>query len=502
MKQILGILAASLCVLSFSACNVVDEIPPPPETVTETVSIQPESPVEEITTTQQETTQPQSTESETTTAETAAQTTTEAATSASTPSTTPQTTTAETTTSAATTETTTSATTTEATTSATTEVTTSAPSNIVNSYSPLNFTVQKAMWISFYEMGDITKGRSESQYRTSVDTICNNVKSIGINTLYVHARAHGDAFYNSDLYPWATEMSGTMDTNIGYDPLEIFIEIAHSKGLSVHAWINPLRLMKDSEIKGLSNDNIIKKWYNDSTKKGNYIVFQGSYWYLNPAYSETRELIYAGVREIVCNYNVDGIHIDDYFYPTSDKSFDSSAFANSGKSNLSNWRIDNINTLVKGMYNTTKASNSQVLFGISPQANIGNCYDYVFADVRKWGSEKGYCDYLIPQVYFGFDNGTLPFETCVQEWKALNTEPSVKLMIGLAAHKIGVADSWAGSGKNEWINNSDVITRQSEYAINTSCGVAYFRYNSLFNPASNVANKVKSERDGIKSVLS
>lgn len=373
-----------------------------------------------------------------------------------------------------------------------------------NYYSSLNYSEQKGVWISYLEYDSIMKNKSEESFRESVRRYFDNVKALDFNTVYVQVRAYGDAYYESDLFPSGDRFNGTMGTSEDYDALEIMIEEAHSRGLSVHAWINPMRLMTDNQIKGLSDSFKVKQWYNDSDKNGKYIVSSGGRWYLNPAYSEVVQLISDGITEIVAEYDVDGVQIDDYFYPTTDKSFDSSAYSASGTGlSLSEWRVNNVNSMVKKLFNAVHAANPSAVFGISPQGNVDNNYKDLYADVKLWCSEKGYCDYILPQIYFGFDNETLPYAETVALWNSMTNGSGVKLVIGLAAYKSGTEDNYAGEkGKNEWINNSDILARQMECAAEARNygGVAIFRYDSLFAPSSSVAKQVSLEVDNIKKI--
>ena len=373
-----------------------------------------------------------------------------------------------------------------------------------NFYSALNFSEQKGIWVSYLEYDSIMKNKSASDFRKSAAEYFDNIRSIGFNTVYVQVRAHGDAYYDSELYPSGDRFNGTMGTSESYDALEIMIEEAHSRGLSVHAWINPMRLMTDNQITGLSENCKIKQWYDDSDKNGKYIVKSGGRWYFNPAYSEVVQFISDGITEIVANYDVDGIQIDDYFYPTTDKSFDSIAYSGSGTSlSLSEWREENVNSMVKKMYNAVHNANSSVVFGISPQGSVENNYEQLYADVRTWCSQNGYCDYILPQIYFGFNNSSLPYEDTVSLWSSMTSNSNVKLVIGLAGYKSGTEDTYAGStGKNEWIENSDVLARQMRFASEMANygGVAIFRYDSLFAPASSVAEQVSLEIKNIKKV--
>lgn len=379
---------------------------------------------------------------------------------------------------------------------------TAAHSYGTNGYSALNYSEQKGIWISYLEYSSAMMNKSAKAFRSTIGEYFDNVKALSFNTVYVQVRAFGDAYYRSELFPTGDRYNGTIGAKLSYDPLEIMVEEAHSRNLSVHAWINPMRLMTDSQMKSLSDSYTIKKWYNDSDKCGKYIVKSDGRWYLNPAYPEVEKLISDGISEIVSDYDVDGIQIDDYFYPTTAASFDSAAYKASGTSkSLSSWRTDNINDMVKRMNKTVHSANSSVLFGISPQGSVSNNYDTLYADVKTWCRSSDYCDYILPQVYFGFENAALPYEDTIALWSSMTSSGNVKLVIGLAGYKIGAADAYAGAnGKNEWINNSDILSRQMKAAkkLSNYGGVAIFRYGSVFEPDSSVAKQVNAELANIK----
>lgn len=369
-----------------------------------------------------------------------------------------------------------------------------------NSYKAMNYKEQKGFWITYLEYGSILKNKSKSSFTKSIGQYFDNISSLGFNTVYVQVRAFGDAYYDSALYPSGEQFTGTIGTSSSFDALQVMIDCAHERGLSLHAWVNPMRLMYPSQIKSIDSSYPIKKWYDDRSLNGKYIVESGGRLYLNPAYEDVTDLIASGIAEIVSGYDVDGIQIDDYFYPTTASSFDSAAYSASGTSlSLSKWRTDNVNRMVRKLYDTVHRSNSSAYFGISPQGSVDNNYNELYADVRKWCSESGYCDYILPQVYFGF-NSVLPYADVASQWNNMVSGSGVKLVIGLAAYKIGAADSYAGSaGKNEWISNSDIISRQMEYAksLTNYGGVALYRYDSLFNPASDVSAQVSKEMKNI-----
>ncbi len=130
----------------------------------------------------------------------------------------------------------------------------------------------------------------------------------------------------------------------------------------------------------------------------------------------------------------------------------------------------------KKLYDTVKEKDERLLFGISPQGNIRADYETQYADVRKWGSESGFCDYIVPQIYYGFDNETMPFLTTLEEWLKLTDESVVSLIIGLAAYKLGREDKWAGSSAElEWINDPDIINKQID-AVEASEANGYAIY--------------------------
>lgn len=368
-----------------------------------------------------------------------------------------------------------------------------------SSYSALNFDEQKGFWITYLEYASILRNKSEKSFRNSISEYFDNISNLGFNTVYVQVRAFGDAYYDSELFPSGEQFDGTIGTANRFDALQVMIECAHNRGISVHAWVNPMRTMTTSQIEKLDDSYTIKKWYN--SKRGDYIVKSGDRWYLNPAYDEVTDLIAAGITEIAANYKVDGIQIDDYFYPTTDKSFDSAVYAKMGNgTSLSDWRIANVNKMVKKLYKSVHSANDTVVFGISPQGSVENNYGELYADVRKWCSESGYCDYILPQVYFGFDNAALPYADVIALWNGMVKSSDVKLVIGLAAYKVGAEDGYAGSGKREWLENSDILARQMKLAesLGNYGGVALYRYDSVFNPTSDVAAQVSKEIKNIE----
>lgn len=154
---------------------------------------------------------------------------------------------------------------------ATSENTTAAPESTGtyyprNSYYALNFDRQKAVWISYLEYDRIMKNADEASFTSSLGECFDNIAALGCNTVYFQVRAYGDAYYDSSLFPKGDRLTGD------YDPLKIAVKLAHDRGLSIHAWINPMRLMTDSQMSGLGTDCVIGKWYNDSSKRAHTLL--------------------------------------------------------------------------------------------------------------------------------------------------------------------------------------------------------------------------------------
>ena len=339
---------------------------------------------------------------------------------------------------------------------------------LTKAYEPLNYDYQKGEWIPYFDYEKYLQGKTENEFRQSVRQRFTNAKANGINTVYLHIHPSGDAYYRSQIYPkgkfWDSE----------YDPLEIMLDEAHKLKLSAHGWINPLRLQYSADFEDIPDSYITKEWFN-TPDSPNLSEVNGRI-YLKPDSEEVVRLILDTVAEIIENYDVDGIHIDDYFYPTADPEFDSREFAASSESDLAKWRTANISRLVQAIYRTVKNGDERILFGISPQGNISADYDSQFADVKLWLAESGYCDYIIPQIYYGFEHETMPFQTVLEQWLNLPKAENVKLIIGLGAYKLGKNDEWAGpSAETEWIENPDIINRQTEAVKNSKAsGYAVF----------------------------
>ena len=361
----------------------------------------------------------------------------------------------------------------------------------------------RAVWISYLEFLSHAKNVSKSQFKAWVSDMFSTAADYGLNTVYVQVRPFGDALYDSDIFPWSYVLTGSEGSDPGYDPLDIMVDCARENGLRIEAWLNPYRVRAAGSDRELSASNPAY----EALKNGDRLAikYDGGVFY-NPASAEARELIADGVREILENYDVDGIHFDDYFYPTTSSAFDDEEYdeytSNGGTLSLSDWRRKNVTLLIKEVSSTIRNTNPDATFGISPQARMDINYNAQYADIEAW-ADAGYMDYVCPQIYFGFDHGSYPFDDLADDWAGEVKGTGVDLYIGLAVYKIGVADSYAGSGSKEWINNDDILEQMVKYTRNMpECdGFVLYRYDSLFNPEASVKSAVKSERSNLASIL-
>lgn len=405
-------------------------------------------------------------------------------------------------------------------------------------YKPLNYDNVIGIWLSQLDLipvyYDYEKDvqRTQDDYSARLDKIMSNIKESGFNTVYVQVHPDCDSMYLSKLYPWTDYLNGNSnrdqyqtllsedtsvlaDRSYGntslYDPLPIMIEAAHKYGLSFQAWINPMRAYALDEVAYVNDSYKIKQWYNDAEKKNTYLFQTHTRLYLNPAYEEVRQYIVDVAAELCRYYDVDGIHMDDYFYPDKNASYDKAAFEaqkdnEDGKATLSDFRKYNVNVLVKALYDAVKSENKDMLFGISPGGNISRNMTELSADVQTWCRLSGFIDYIIPQIYWGFDHKTAAFDSMSEQWINMKTADSVDLIIGIGMHKIGKTDSYAGdTGKTEWIDKNDILKRSFEWVdanIEDIDGTCIFSYQYMFDPLTGErVEYTKTETDGFLPVM-
>ena len=359
----------------------------------------------------------------------------------------------------------------------------------------------RAVWISYLEFK--SGGYTEKEFRNHIETMFNEVCERNMNAVVVHVRPFGDAMYESNYFPWSRYVSGKQGKDPGFDPLEIMVEEAHARGLEFHAWLNPYRVTSGStDVKTLSTDNPARKYRTDSSKKNDrYVLTYSGSLYYNPSVKQVQTLITNGIKEIVNNYDVDGIHFDDYFYPSLGKNFTSNFDAPEYESykkkqiaqnkeylSIADWRRENINTLVKNVYSSIKKINPDVVFGISPGGFMDalKADDKYYVDFETWLGHDGYIDYLCPQLYWSNDHSIYPYNDILNRFLDVPKNPDVKFYVGIAAYKAGLKTEGT-----DWYKNNNVLRNMIRYARNTEQvdGFLLYRYNYLISKENNAAIK-------------
>lgn len=366
----------------------------------------------------------------------------------------------------------------------------------------------KAMWLTQFDLEDVYCGengqRSREEFTQKAEAILENIGAMGFNTVFLQVRPNADSMYPSEIYPMSRYVVGQFAKKAEYDPVQILVELAKEKGLSVHAWINPMRGMKEAELELVGEEYPIGQWARDPERIGNYLVLHKGTWYLNPAYPEVRELIAAGAREALQRYDFDGLHIDDYFYPTTDGAFDSQAYRElGGGRELDDFRRQSLNALVALLYDTAHAEG--VVFSVSPAGNIDTVYNSHYADVYTWCSQEGYLDYICPQVYFGMEHENFDFAKVCRTFSDIIHTDSVGLIVGMTFGKaLTREDPYAGSGKEEWKEHQDILKRCLEYTreLGNCRGVAVFCYQYFYDPITGEAvQETSRERENFLPVF-
>ena len=335
----------------------------------------------------------------------------------------------------------------------------------------------RGVWINYNELSmKSVGGGTAEEFKNKIDTMFENIKAFGLNTVIFQVRPFSDSFCSSEIFPWSSYITGEQGKNPGYDPFLIATNEAEKYGLKIEAWINPYRVSYKDNFDDLSELNPAKQWYTDNPLTDDLII-TGSGIYYNPSSKRAQKIIIDGVREIVKNYNISAIHMDDYFYPTVDEGIDVDLYTNyrneGGELSLDDWRRENVNTFISGLYSSVKSIKQDVKVVISPAGDIEKNYSMLYADVLKWCSQRGYADIIMPQLYYGFKNSSKPFLKMLNLWSEAVKSGNVKLCVGLAYYKSGKTDDNAGDGINEWCENGNICSEEisqadskAEYVIN------------------------------------
>jgi uncharacterized lipoprotein YddW (UPF0748 family) len=299
----------------------------------------------------------------------------------------------------------------------------------------------------------------EVQKKEVID-ILNLHKSLGMNAIIFQVRPCSDAFYPSPFEPWSRYLTGIPGKSPDplWDPLQFWIEECHKRSMELHAWMNPYRIAQHAD-EPLAYDHKI-------FSKPEWAIIYGDKIYFDPGIPGTREYVTSVVCDIVRRYDVDGIHMDDYFYPypTNEPFPDEGSFKRNSRAfppeEKMSWRRENVDILIKMISDSIRSIKPYVKFGISPfgvwrnqredpegsatTAGVTN-YDHLYADIRKW-LKQGWIDYVVPQIYWEIGFKVADFETLCKWWN--NNSFGKNLYIGLAPFKLdrkATAPAWRKS---------------------------------------------------------
>lgn len=341
---------------------------------------------------------------------------------------------------------------------------------------PQRATPYRAVWVSYLEWQQVDFSSAEA-FALDAAQMMDDIAALGATVVLAQVRPFGDALYPSEYFPFSHLCTGVQGQDPGFDPLEILIQTAHDHGLELEAWINPYRLQANGAPALCDESPAVQhpEWVRATT--------QGLY--LNPADPEVWAFLAAGVEELCAGYDIDGIHFDDYFYPTSDPAFDEVDYAASGSTlALDDWRRQNVDALMAACHAVTQSYG--VRFGVAPLADLDLCRDGQYSDAARWIAEGGYVDYVMPQFYWGLtyesESGGHALGTLAAQWAALPRAEGVALYGGLGAYRIGDGDGSTGP-EGEWLSGHALADQLAALADLGYDGAGLYRYASLWaNP--------------------
>ena len=359
-------------------------------------------------------------------------------------------------------------------------------------------TVANIDWPSAEAVGNTGKQQAEMIF------LLDSLESIGINAIIFQVRPTADALYYSELEPvshWLTGSQGSWGEQTPWDPLDWTIEEAHKRGMEVHVWLNPYRVnLAKTDTSVICAEHIFRRhpeWFWCYAKQ----------WYFDPGLDVTREWICTIVQDIVQNYDIQAIHMDDYFYPYpvgKQELPDSLTFAAHprGFENIRDWRRNNVNMAIQDISRTIKECKPEVEFGISPfgvwrnasvdstgsatTAGITN-YDDLYADIRLWIRE-GWIDYVLPQLYWEIGKKAADYEVLAHWWANEIRGTNCKLYIGMAPYRLEGA-----SAKSPWGQGNE-IKRQMELnrSIPEITGECFYSTRPLLRNPRHVCDSIRA----------
>ncbi len=377
----------------------------------------------------------------------------------------------------------------------------------------------RGVWVSNVANIDMPRGLEAEALKTYLKDLIKDVASYNMNTIVYQVRPCSDAFYPSKLNPWSRFITGTEGKDPGFDVLQFVIDEAKKYNIKIHAWMNPYRVQTGALNTEEKTLEVALKEYLETLNEKNFarrypehlIVDGANKVILSPSHPEVIDFVTKTIMEIVDNYDVEGVHIDDYFYPYAKIPFereeqDYIKYRKDDQESFEDWRRRNVDMMIESIHNGLKNSFSKtgkkVLFGISPFAiyrthssikeggwDKGSynaegglqCYSELYSDVYKWMKE-GWIDYVVPQVYFPFERKDVTYHDLVKWWNGIAKETNTILYIGQGLYQMGSNEVWA---------NPEEIANQLKFncQYNHVTGTIFFTYKDLVKGENETKNQ-------------
>lgn len=343
----------------------------------------------------------------------------------------------------------------------------------------------RGVWVSsVYNLDYPKKPTTDAaELRVMAEECVNKCKELGFNAVFLQVRPMSDALYKSEIFPTSAYLTGKQGINAanGFDTLNCWTELCHERGMELHAWINPYRAAAANTEMSADNPAVL---YPELTVK-----YEDKLYY-DPGEPRVRELIVSGAREIAQNYNVDGIHFDDYFYPSADFN-DAASFKKYGNGkSKAEWRRENTEALIRETAKAVHEIKPDLEFGVSPCGIWANrddmpngsdtqgagAYTDMFADTLKWAKE-GLVDYIAPQIYWYGGYEQADYDVLVRWWCDALKGSDTELYIGLGDYRV---DTYGADSASPWYKGNEILRQMRANAENGRVdGEIHFRYGSI-----------------------
>ncbi|MCU0650157.1 MAG: family 10 glycosylhydrolase [Gemmatimonadaceae bacterium] len=341
---------------------------------------------------------------------------------------------------------------------------------------------------------------SATQQQGELVNLLDRAAALGANAVVFQIRVNGEKLYRGGQEPWATALAGRTDVDPGYDPLQFAIDSAHARGLELHAWFNPFRAGNASDTARLAPSHFARRRPDLRRVPRDRVTGGGVGLWFDPGEAEVQDYTIGVFTDVVSRYDLDAVHIDDFFYPYPNANGalvfpDDSTFARytrgGGTLARADWRRDNINRFIERLYREVHALKPTLKVGISPFGiwRPGNpagitgldAFADIFADSRLW-LQRGWVDYFSPQLYWSIASTGQSFPALLDWWHAQNTQQR-HLWPGLAAYR--VADGTSSAYAAQEILSQIGLTRDRATGTR-SAGSILFRAGSVFDNRQNI----------------